>query len=287
METVRLAVFAMGCRFELLLAGGSPPSLRAAGEAAIEEIEEAHRRLSAFDPHSVISRINAGAGRHAERVDREVLELLTLCEEIRLQSRGAFDITVGRVMESQGYRRSAGGAAVCDARVGGLMIDREASLVGLSDAGAAIDLGGVGKGFGLDLAIRVLRESGVASAFIHAGTSSVAAIGRRPDGEAWRVTLPSGDGGGTTIDLADGALSVSGTGVQGNHVMDPRDGAPARNAHPVAVIGPVAAACDAWTTASFVLGARPPALPGAYRCMIETETGWADAPATDTGKTER
>ncbi len=287
METVRLAVFAMGCRFELLLAGGSPASLRAAGEVAIEEIEEAHRRLSAFDAHSVVSRINAGAGRHAERVDREVLGLLDLCEEVRVASGGAFDITVGRVMETRGYRRSPeGSAAVCEARVGGLVIDRESSLVGLTDEAASIDLGGVGKGFGLDLAVRVLREAGVRSAFLHAGTSSVVSIGRRPDGEAWKVTLPSVPGG-TPIDLVDSALSVSGTEVQGSHVMDPRTGEPARDARPVAVLGPSAAACDAWTTASFVLRGRPPGLGSAYRCMIETDTGWADAPAIDTGKIER
>lgn len=267
METVRLATLSMGCRWEFVLAGGDPVGLRAAGEEAIEAVESAHARLSAFAADSVVSRINAGAGKWAERVDAEVLGLVAVCESVRTASGGAFDVCVGRVMEAAGYRRSAPGSASASAgesaSVGRIEIDRGASTVGVVDAHGSIDLGGVGKGFGLDLAVEALREAGVDSAFVHAGTSSVAAVGRRPDGGAWKVALPWGG----EVELVDAALSVSGTEVQGAHVVDPRTGEPAADRGAVAVTGPSATLCDAWSTACFVDETCIEAVPAGYVCL--------------------
>ena len=268
METVRLATTAMGCRWEFALAGSDPVALRAAGEEAIEEVASAHARLSAFAGDSVVTRINAGAGVHFERVDAEVLELLSACESVRVATDGAFDVCVGRVMEARGYTRSpAGSSTTLEATVGRLVIDASASTVGLAEAGSAVDLGGVGKGFGLDLAVACLREFGVASAFVHAGTSSMAAIGRRHDGARWRVGLP----GGGEVELEDSAMSVSGTEVQGGHVLDPRTGEPALERGAVAVRGPSAALCDAWSTACLVDSVNAGRLPGGYVCLEEAK----------------
>ncbi|MEM1184272.1 MAG: FAD:protein FMN transferase [Planctomycetota bacterium] len=278
MRTTRLATHAMGCRFELLLGGDDAPSLRAAGEEAIEEIEAAHRRLTAFESDSVVSRINAGAGVSAQRVDDELLELFCTCEQVRIASDGAFDVTVGRVMEMHGYKRSSGTDSTPSeaARTGPLVIDGSSGTVGLSDPNSSVDLGGVGKGFALDIAAQTLRESAVGSAFVHAGTSSVTSIGRRPDGALWRVSLPHDrEGGAVSIELGGVSLSVSGTEEQGGHVVDPREGVPSENRRAVAVIGPSAAACDAWSTACFVLGGRAPGMPDEYLCWVQTEESWA------------
>ncbi|MEM7755349.1 MAG: FAD:protein FMN transferase [Planctomycetota bacterium] len=263
METVCLATHAMGCRWEFVLAGADLAHLRAAGEEAIESVESAHERLSAFAADSVVSRINASAGKWAERVDAELLGLVLVCESVRTASVGAFDVCVGRVMEAAGYRRSGTELGAESARVGRIEVDRAASTIGLVDARSSIDLGGVGKGFGLDLAVESLREAGVGSAFVHAGTSSVAAVGHRPDGSAWRVALPWGG----EVELVDTALSVSGTEVQGAHVVDPRTGEPAADRGPIALMGASAALCDAWSTACFVDESCVEKIPAGYVCL--------------------
>ena len=70
---LRLAVGAMGTRFELVLLAGRG-DLRAAGEAAIDEIETWHRRLSRFAPDSLVSHINREAARAPVRLDRDPFE---------------------------------------------------------------------------------------------------------------------------------------------------------------------------------------------------------------------
>lgn len=254
MPEARLATHAMGCRFELVLCGEDPGFLRAAGEAALTEAEDAHARLSRFAPDSIVSRISRAAGGPPVPVDAELLDLLTLCNEVRNASDGAFDIT------ASGPVRSV------------LEIDPDASTARLTTPGARIDLGAIGKGFAIDLIIRELAASGVGSAFVHAGGSSIAAFGRgpgggpghRPEDGAWRVALP---GGGPTIELDGLAFAVSGTEHQPGHIVDPIRGHAARAEGRFAVWGPSAAVCDAWSTAAFVAGVVPPGLPDRYGCV--------------------
>src|SRR5690606_39699101 len=52
MVTVRLARMAMACRFELILYGEDAVRLRAAGEAALDEIERIEARLTIYDAAS-------------------------------------------------------------------------------------------------------------------------------------------------------------------------------------------------------------------------------------------
>lgn len=252
-QTVRLAAWSMGCRFELVIAGPDPGSARAAGEEALAEVEAAHARLTRFERGSVVSRINAAAGGPAQPVDAEVFGLLALCEEVRAASGGGFDVTAGP-----------------DGERAPLELDPRRRTARLTRAGARLDLGGVGKGFAADLARAALDDAGVGSALLHAGTSTVAAVGTRPDGEPWTVRV---GGPGVDVALAPGeTLSVSGDAVQRGHIFDPRTGAVRTGgvlAACVAGADPASGAtADAWSTAIAVLGGPPPGLPGRVRCVV-------------------
>ena len=97
----------------------------------------------------------------------------------------------------------------------------EAGLVVKLRAGPWLDLGAIGKGYAVEKAADLLRELGVTSALIHGGTSTIYAIGRPPDQEAWKVTLelpvgwarnaPDPDGGPAllaVVALRDGSYVV-------------------------------------------------------------------------------
>jgi FAD:protein FMN transferase len=78
----------------------------------------------------------------------------------------------------------------------------------------ALDLGGFGKGFALDLACNILRTAGVSSAFLCAGESSIAVIGEHPLGGAWPIAIPHPLRDGQFLaefELHDEALSISST----------------------------------------------------------------------------
>lgn len=281
---VMLATYAMGTRFEVVLAGGEAADVRAAGEAALEEVRLLHDRLSAFAPGSVVSRLNERATEGPVAVAGDVFALLVLCRNVCEASEGAFDVTVGPLMVAWGFRVREGEAwtpptdvelAEVRGRVGmGLVeLNAEARSVRFARAGVRLDLGAVAKGWALDAAAAILRERGVTSAFIHGGTSSVVAIGTPPGREGWAVHVRGVD---RRVMLRDSALGVSaGHGrqvvVNGEvlgHVIDPRSGRPTVGAKVAAVVGASAAMADAWSTAALVVGGVPPGLPAGYEALV-------------------
>jgi thiamine biosynthesis lipoprotein len=105
----------------------------------------------------------------------------------------------------------------------------------------------------------VLREAGVASAFLHGGTSSVVAIGAPPGEAGWRVAIrdPRGGPAVATVALCDEALGVSAphgriAACGAGHVLDPRSGQPVARGSLAAVVHDTATLADAWSTALLV-----------------------------------
>lgn len=199
--------------------------------------------------------------------------LLEQCAAFSEATEGAFDITVGPLLRCWGFRDEAGCIPSPDAhaaareRVGmrHLLLDADRSSVRFARPGMALDPGAVGKGYALECAAEVLREAGVGAALLHAGTSSVIALGTPEGEEAWPVAIadPRAPGAILTVKrLRDTALSVSGghgryfevDGRRYGHVIDPRTGAPTTGPLLAAVIHPSAVIAEALSTALLVAG---------------------------------
>jgi thiamine biosynthesis lipoprotein len=276
---VLLAREAMNTRFELVLHGGDPVRLRAAGEEALDEIERIESRLSLFRPTSEIAHVNAWAARQPVRVSPPTFALLQQAKQLHAETDGAFDPTIAPLLHCWGLLgrndgRLPGDTELAAARactgLGLVELDAREFTVRFARDGVMLDLGAIGKGHAVDEAITLLREAGVTSALLHAGTSSVFALGTPPDAEAWKIAMegpPNLDGRPrqplATLRLRDESLGVSAAwgkcftaGAQTyGHVLDPRDGRPARHAVLAAVALPFAAEADALSTALLVLGA--------------------------------
>ncbi|MFA6549074.1 MAG: FAD:protein FMN transferase [Candidatus Margulisiibacteriota bacterium] len=114
-----------------------------------------------------------------------------------------------------------------------------------------IDLGGIGKGYAVEVARRVLLKNGVKSAIIDMH-SSIAVIG-----DGWKIGIfdPRTKCFFKRIVLNDKeALSTSGQYEQPGHIIDPRTGKAADKCMSVTVVCKDAALADALSTAIFVLG---------------------------------
>ncbi len=207
MSVLRLARRAMGTEFEIVLLGPDQDDLRAAGEAALEEIARVEDLLSAFLDTSEIGHLNARAGRGVTAISPELRSLLERCAWLHDQTGGAFDVALGAITETEtwnevteawarSHRALPSHARWCMTSEG-VAVTRD----------AALDLGGVGKGYALDRAGGVLRDAGIEQAFLHGGRSTVLAIGAPPGESGWPVASPDGP-----IGLRDMALSVSETG---------------------------------------------------------------------------
>jgi thiamine biosynthesis lipoprotein len=265
-SAVRLALAAMGTRFELALFGDDPVHLRATGEAALAEIEACHHRFTRFADGSLIARIRRAPAGATIRVDTDTFELFADAIAVHHASDGAFDIALAPLVDAL----VAGGPAPDPgSRAPGMdaiRLDAASRALHVLRPGLSLDLGAIAKGHALDLAARVLREHGVASALLHGGTSSVIGIGAPPDAAAWRIGVAHAPATGP-FELHDAALAVStargdtrGDVTLVPHVVDPRSGSPVARSRGVAVTGPSARLADAWATTLVVLGERPAAL---------------------------
>jgi thiamine biosynthesis lipoprotein len=272
-KPLRLAAGAMGTRFELVLLDGRG-DLRAAGEAALEQIEMWHRRLTRFAADSLVSHINREAAKGPVSLDRDTFELLHDAMTVWRESEGAFDITIAPAMTRSGYLDSAVPARDGHVDAGALLLEPDNWTIEFTAPGISIDLGGIGKGHALDCAARVLRDAGVTSALLHAGTSSIAAVGAPGRSDGWPVEIPSGRTG-RTIALRDAAISVSDPGGPvdarrgGSHILDPRDASPVTPSVRATVMGPSARLADAWSTALVVRGSTPAAFPSHFSAFID------------------
>lgn len=268
----------MGTRFELVLADDrSEHELRPIGEAALASIRDWHDRLSAFEPGSMLSRINAEAYERAVRIDRDMLEMLLACSRLHELSAGAFDIAIGSLMQRHGFRGNESAEPLPAFGMKLVEIDETAMTVRFALPGMRLDFGAIAKGWAIDRALELLRGHGIRSALLHGGTSTVGVIGGLPEGGPWRVRIEDSPGAPVAL-LRDASLSVSAPkgrlNEQGQgHIIDPRTGNPSVGARIAAAIAVYSAETDALSTALVVLGERIGSIPGGVVSILPTESG--------------
>ena len=270
---VTLSTHAMATRFELVLYGEDETRSRAAGEEALAEIERLEAQLSAYRTDSEIFGINHRAASQAVKVEPQLFHLLRHCAAFTQATDGAFDITIGPLMQAWRSSREAGTIPAPEnieaAReltgIVNVELDADAFTIRFKQPGVQLDLGAYGKGYAIERAIDSLKENGVRSALLHGGTSSAAVIGTPPDQASWRVQLSEPFKAGDAplmLDLANEALSVSAIhgktftidGRTYGHVIDPRTGIPVDRALAAAVVGQSASICEVLSTALLVIG---------------------------------
>ncbi|RMH29910.1 MAG: FAD:protein FMN transferase [Planctomycetota bacterium] len=276
---------AMGTRFECVLVAFSRAMQPFEPVAIAEEIEllikDWHARLSVFDETSCVSVINRIAADTPVTIDRELLALIRRCLHAARMTDGAFDISLGSLMQAHGFRPTP--AETAPARFGwrSVRLDEHASTIRFTQPGIRLDFGGVAKGFALDLARNELRAQGLVSGLLHGGTSSVVGIGLSPDGRPWRVRATPDDPSAPVVDLTDLAMSVSApTGRMANgkgHIMDGRSASPSSGCLAACVVGPSAEVCEVWSTTLVVEPALLDALPPGFQASIRRDDLWSSS----------
>jgi thiamine biosynthesis lipoprotein len=290
----------MGTVLEITLCAPSISQHQQLSEALFSTATRLNTLLTTFSPDSSVSRLNARAGHGPQPVPPEVADILALSLRYGRLTGGTFDVTIGPLMTL--WRQAAAtqelpSATVLrriHARVGSRHIRLLNGTVSLPQEGMAIDLGGIGKGYALDVLVRQLRTQKVHSALFDFGQSSMWALGTPPGAKGWRLLLQQPNGGIVgTLTLHDQALSVSASlgqifeisGQRYGHVIDPRTGEPLQRDLLACVIAPSATQAEALSKALLVLGEREgiallQRFPGVEGLLVEGDgqrwltTGW-------------
>jgi thiamine biosynthesis lipoprotein len=263
----------MWTRFEIVAFGTDRARLAEAAEAAFEEIDRLDHQMSNYSETSELTYINRNAARAEVIVEAELFDLLKLSLDYSRATGGAFDITVGPLMKAWGFFKGQGRLpdpkelSSVMARVGyqHVSLDEKARTIRFDREGVELDLGGIAKGYAVDRAAEILRESGVSSAFITAGTSSIYAIGAPPNKASWRVEISDPmvrSSSQTSIELRDQSISTSGChektfemgGKTYCHIMNPRTGYPIDGVLSATIITPRGVEAEALSKAVMVMG---------------------------------
>ena len=163
---------------------------------------------------------------------------------------GAIDVCLGDYFSR---RKAAKGGGKIEPVRGRFELDPEDFYI-KKIAEGKIDLGCIGKGYAVDEAVKILRDTWeIGSAFLNFGGSSIYAFGMPDGGGPWKVNLA----GGAVYDVPESGAGVgaSGTSVLGEHIVDARTGeVPQNQPFRTWAFSASAAASDALSTAFMVLG---------------------------------
>lgn len=263
---------AMATEYSLYLCANSREDADAIGQHVFDEVDRVEELLSNYRESSELCRINREAAVSEVTTDPETFHFLETCLAWSEKSSGAFDITVGRLMKAWGFFGAKGAIpfeeklAETRAQVGwqNVRLDAARRTVRFQSSGIELDPGGVGKGYAVDRAVKILRQRQVPAALLSAGSSTIYALGAPPGETGWKIQVPSVDKRENTIStviLRDSSLSTANRSeknfTHNGHfygaIMDPRTLAPAEGVLQVTVISPSATESDILSNASFIL----------------------------------
>lgn len=227
-----------------LQAFGSQSDCTTAFDKARLACRHYERLFSRTLPHSDIARLNAAHGKAID-IAPETATLLRAAQDYCADSEGCFDITMGAVVRlwdfhtgvvpQQTQVRKALAHVdwrcleVCES------IDGRAQAR-LADAQAAVDVGGIAKGWIADKLTDLLIEHGLESFIVNLG-GNVVAHGLKPSGEPWRIGIKDPREAGRTVGslfLKNASAVTSGVyercftrdGQFYHHILDPATGMP-------------------------------------------------------------
>jgi thiamine biosynthesis lipoprotein len=249
---------AMGTTVHLAATGVDDAEVR----RVFRGIVERERRWTRFSIDSELALINRNGGRTCV-VSTDTAQLIAAALDAWRQTGGRFDPTVHDAMVAIGYDRTfaagpgPGSPTSPPPGLDDVQVDPEAGVV-TTPEGVRLDLGGIGKGFAADLAVRELLDAGADQAAVSIG-GDVRAVGHPETG--WPIRSDHGEE--PIAWLADGGFCLSTTakrrwrldGAEVHHIIDPSTGSPATGGvRDAAVAAADATTAEVHATAAIVAG---------------------------------
>ncbi|RDE25339.1 FAD:protein FMN transferase [Motiliproteus coralliicola] len=240
-------------------------------QAVLDRIEA---RMSTYREDSELSRFNRLQGQDWFDVSDETAAVVSLAQTISDQTQGAFDATVGPLVNLWGFGpdpriHNAPDSALIDERmqqIGYQAVQVRQQPPSLSkQQSRSLDLSAIAKGYAVDQLAELLANE--FDGFMVEVGGELRLHGNKPGDKPWRIAIERPDVGSRklqqVIEVGDNAIATSGDyrnyfeqdGVRFSHTIDPKTGRPIRHRlASVTVVDPSCARADAFATAMMVLG---------------------------------
>lgn len=236
-----------------------------------DEIERVEGLMSPYRAKSDVYRINANAPHGPVSVSDETFGLLKRSLAISRETAGCFDITFASIAHLWDFKSKSFKLPLQSEITKGLKfvgssnirLDHKSKSVHFVQKPTKIGLGGIAKGYAIHRGIMLLKEEGVKSAIVEAG-GDLQVLGNK-FGKRWNVGLrePRGKSLLMSIELDEmDSIATSGDyerfhiykGKRYHHIIDPRNGYPAKGLISVTVVSKDPVLSDAYATALLVMG---------------------------------
>jgi thiamine biosynthesis lipoprotein len=230
----------MGSPFKLVVYAPNDSIAELAAAKAFGRVEELNEIMSDYRDGSEINRLSAqsGSGKWVP-VSKDLFEILDISLSVSKKTKGAFDVTLGPVVQMWRHATRKGifpaqeeiAAAMQKTGYSKMKLNRKASSVLLTQKGMRLDIGGLGKGFAAEEAIKEVKKLGITSAMMDAG-GKIVLTNPPPGTDGWNINISNGSDSLKALKLSNISLATSGptyrymeyNGVRYSHIVDPVTG---------------------------------------------------------------
>ncbi|MEM9291142.1 MAG: FAD:protein FMN transferase [Acidobacteriota bacterium] len=254
----------------------NPDERQALQQAVVHQLDTVNSSMSTYIDESELSRFNASSSVEPFEVSSSLLEVAREAQRIHRWSRGAFDPTVGPLVDLWGF----GPSQRAESLPGDDEVETLLQLVGYDklvvtsspatlrklNPQLELDLSAIAKGYAVDLVAEELEQQGYSRYLVEVG-GELRTAGVNARGEAWRIGIERPETGRRELQdiiaLSGLSLATSGDyrnfyeidGQRYSHTLDPRTGRPVT--HPGASVTVISDRCisaDGYATALLALG---------------------------------
>lgn len=240
-----------------------------------DELSEYHKLYDIYNEYDGVTNIatlNRLAGKGPVRVDGKIIDMLSFAKEMYEKTDGNLNIAMGAVLKIWHNYREEGKSiptreelfsASLHTDINDLIIDKENSTVELLDPEMSLDVGGIGKGYAVEMIAKSMYDDGYRGYILDVG-GNIRALGEKPDGTGFKTGVRNPDRNSSEsyvayFELKNQAAVTSGSyerfytvdGVNYHHIIN-KDTLMPENYHlSVSVISNSSALSDALSTAFF------------------------------------
>jgi FAD:protein FMN transferase len=262
----------MGTQFRVMLYHSDRLQAQKSALAALDRVEDLEDIFSDYRERSEVNRLCLTAVGQPWRISPELYLVLDTSLRISQLSGGAFDVTVGPVVQL--WRQARRGGRLPDPEelkkarrnVGytNIVLDPGAKTALVKLPGMKIDFGGIAKGYAADQALAILRSKGIRRALVDAGGDL--AVGEAPPGQpGWKILVrnpnPAALDKPEYLLLQNTGVATSGdtfqylevNGRRYSHIINPANGMGLSDSASTTVIAPDGMTADALATALSVM----------------------------------
>ncbi len=268
----------MGTSYHIKLAPQTEkqPNLVSLKEKIDARLNDIDAKMSTYKDNSEVSRFNRYLGDDWVSISPETLSVINTAQEISRLSNGAFDITVGKLVNLWGFGPTVRVAALPAintietllSQVGyyKLELRQTPPAIRKSDRNIYLDLSAIAKGYAVDAIAHLLLENQIENFLVEIG-GEIITHGEKYQHQPWVIGIESPVAQQRSIRkkllLEDVAMATSGdyrnyfeeNGVRYSHTIDPTTGYPIK--HQLASVTVIDSTCqraDALATAIMVMG---------------------------------